>query len=118
MDGKKPTNVVDKLMEEEFNKKNDTVIQKFEVEEKRPSIKNTRDYFQTNRNQVSSHPREEDFFDKVKRIYTEVSTNRNVRAVFCPFDDSSSECQVCYKICVGITLLILLFVFYLISKYN
>jgi hypothetical protein len=126
LDGKKSKNIPQlkqSLTEDQSNIKTDAVIEKFEVEEKRSSIKkhtnsSNNEYFQTNRNQFSSHPREEDFFEKIKRLYTEFSNNRNVRAVFCPFDDSSSECKICYKICVGVTLMILLFVFYLVSKYN
>ena len=94
------------------NNSQNTKIEKFEVEDRR-SLNNTSNLIR--KNQENSN---EDLMDKVKRIYHQISTNRNVRAVFCPFDDSNEECQICYKICVIVTLFIILFMFYLISVYN
>lgn len=112
MDGKKANNnrLADPMLQQPSNNQN-TIMEQFQVEDRKSLSRGIP--------QVSNQaPKEEEFIDKVKRIYHDISTNRSVRAVFCPFDDSSEECQICYKICVVVTLLIIIFMFYLISVYN
>jgi hypothetical protein len=104
--------------------RNSTKIEKFEVDESNIRISQTNNN-QINRNLTSNNVNsninslhEEDFFSKSKRLYNEFWSNPQVRHTLCPFDNESEGCQICYKICAGMTVFVLLWVLYLIFQYK
>ena len=71
-----------------------------------------------NYNSNSNSNSNQDYLEKMKSLYNDFMTNKHVRYVICPFDDSSEECQTCYKFCTGCTCMIFLLVLYLIFSFK
>jgi hypothetical protein len=110
-------------IKEPFIPTRNSKIEKFEVDESKIRISQPNNQINTNlsSNNVNSNTNslhEEDFFSKSKRLYNDFWSNRNVRHVLCPFDNESEGCQICYKICTGMTVFVLFWVLYLIYQYK
>jgi hypothetical protein len=115
--GKEPTVIQQK------NSSRASKIEKFEVDDSQVKTSEAQANLHVynerkSNNNENIHYNDEDYFTKAKRLYNDFWSNHEVRAIFCPFDDDSQGCQICYKVCVGMTVFLILWIIYLIKQYN
>jgi hypothetical protein len=56
--------------------------------------------------------------NKVITLFKECINSRQVKIIINPFSDSSEGCQLCYKICAGLTCFLVILILYLMLTYQ